>query len=163
MDNFKDLANDTKVNSKKTFTVILNSNNGTGVSNVKQYSFDWSILPNIPYNLYFSFVSGEDPYTTPNYTPILININFGVPECNYITNSSVNANTSFNLGFAKKIMSSTTYFYLSADKNTNPPIYLEGRPTNSIFNVNFITTTGAGWTPTAPFATYYLTLYFEPA
>ncbi len=165
----QDIQNDTKINSKKCYTISINSSNFvSGASNNKSYFFDWSILPDVPYKLYFSFVSAEDSYTaTVNLTPPLIGVDFGISKTSYVANgTSIQAVTHNDIGFLQKkvgcnITGSST-FYLVAEKHSNPPIYLEGRPRNNTFSIFIHTPLNVGYTPTIVLASYYLILYFEP-
>ena len=50
----KDIQNDLAIDKRKTYVVVLNSNNKSSGNNIQaSYSFDWSVFPDIPYNIYF--------------------------------------------------------------------------------------------------------------
>jgi hypothetical protein len=158
----QDLQNDLKVNSKKSVVVVLNSakSSSGSVANAN-YNFDWSVLPNIPYYVYFSFV-GRDSTSFPVEVPIIY-IDFGASSSTYsVIANNYGASTSNYLGTLQKMPSSTTTNYLFSDKFNNPPIYLSNRPTNKSFQVQIKTDQDANF-DTNSLAVYVLTLYFEPA
>ena len=66
------------------------------------------------------------------------------------------------LGSLRKTVSSGNNFYLYANKNDNPPVYIPGRSNNTRFLVAVLTDQGAGYDGSS-LGSYILTLYFEPA
>ena len=71
------------------------------------------------------------------------------------------ANTTSYLGSLRKTVAAGNHFYLYANKNDNPPIYITGHPTNNNFLVSILTDQNAGY-DNSSLGSYILTLYFEP-
>ena len=162
----KDLQNDLKFNNKKPYTIVLNSTtkNSGGSNTFATYSFDWNILPDQPYNVYFQFVATDhSTYAAANIPAAQIVIELGQSTNTFATVSNVqSARTSTYLGSLRKTVSSGNNFYLYANKNDNPPIYISGHPTNNRFLVAVLTDQGLGYDASS-LGSYILTLYFEPA
>ena len=161
----QDIQNDLKVNSKKSFVVVLNSNNKSSGNNIQaSYSFDWSVFPDIPYNIYFSFVASDNnTYVVGTSVTANVYIDFGTNSTTYYCYANRNgASTISYIGSLRKTVSSGNNYYLYCDKHTNPPIYISGRPTNKQFVTSILSDTGAGF-DNSMLGSYVLTLYFEPA
>ncbi len=83
-------------NNKMTYTVVLNTINAVNNSSNKVVDFyvDWSILPDIPYNVYWSFVAGFGGGWLGSYaTYPFLNIDcfdLNTYETQYITNTNNN-------------------------------------------------------------------------
>jgi len=162
----KDLQNDLKFNNKKPYTIVLNSTtkNSGGSNTFATYSFDWNILPDQPYYVYFQFVASDhDTYAVANDPAAQIVIELGQSTNTFatVTNRQC-ANTSTYLGSLRKAVSSGNNFYLYANKSDNPPIYITGRPNNPRFLVAVLTDQLLGYDASS-LGSYILTLYFEPA
>jgi hypothetical protein len=148
----------------KSHVIAINSNNkNSGNNNNAIYNFDWSVLPNIPYKVYFSFVASDNnAYVAGTSVTANIFIDFGTSGTNYYIVPNANgAFPSSYIGSLRKTISSGANYYLYSEKTTNPPIYLNGRPTNNNFQVNILSDTGAVYN-IAMLGSYVLTLYFEP-
>lgn len=162
----KDLQNDLKFNNKKPYTIVLNSTtkNSGGSNTFATYSFDWNVIPNQPYNIYFQFVATDhSTYAAANIPAAQIVIDLGQSTNTFSTVSNRQcANTSIYLGSLRKAVSSGNNFYLYANKNDNPPIYITGHPNNNNFLVSVLTDQNAGY-DSSSLVSYILTLYFEPA
>ena len=79
------------------------------------------------------------------------------------TNSNyISASTISSLGALRKTASSGSNYYLYSEKVTNPPIYISGRPTNKMFQVQILTDAGNNF-DNSMLGSYVLSLYFEPA
>jgi len=162
----KDLQNDLKFNNRKPYTIVLNSTtkNSGGSNTFATYNFDWDVLPNQPYNVYFQFVATDhSTYAAANIPAAQIVIELGQPTNTFATVSNrQGATTSTYLGSLRKAVSSGNNFYLYANKTDNPPIYISGHPTNNRFIVAILTDQGLGYDGSS-LSSYILTLYFEPA
>jgi|GEM_PF-4782111 len=162
----KDMQNDLKINSKKPYTIILNSRsrNSGGSTQFATYSLDWNILPDQPYLVYFSFVASDcATYIAGTAFAGQILTDFGGINNTFapISNRQQMQN-SLILGSLRKSVSSGNNFYLYANKNDNPPIYLNGRPNNLRFPVTILADNGLAF-DISMLDAYILTLYFEPA
>ena len=161
----KDLQNDLKFNNKKPYTIVLNSTTkNSGSNNSATYSFDWSVIPDQPYNVYFQFVATDhSTYAAANIPAAQIVIELGQSTNTFSTIANRQcANTSIYLGSLRKAVSSGNNFYLYANKTDNPPIYITGHPNNNNFLVSVLTDQNAGY-DLSSLVSYILTLYFEPA
>jgi hypothetical protein len=169
----KDIQNDLKVNNKKPYIIILNSieKNSGGSNTFATYSFDWYVLPDQPYYVYFQFVATDhSTYAAANIPVAQIVIDLGQSSNTFSAVSNVqSARTSSYLqggsqylGSLRKTVSSGANFYLYANKTDNPPIYINGRPNNPRFLVSVLTNQGFGY-DSSSLGNYILTLYFEPA
>ena len=169
----KDIQNDLKVNNKKPFIIVLNSRekNSGGSNTFATYTFDWNVLPDQHYNVYFQFVATDhSTYAAANVPIAQIVIDLGQSSNTFTTISNVQSartssylqNGSQYLGSLRKTVSSGNHFYLYANKNDNPPIYITGRPNNPRFLVSVLTDQGLGYDASS-LVNYILTLYFEPA
>ena len=146
---------------KKTYNVILNSNNAlnalTGLSNSLNYYIDWSaVLPeaNKNYLLTWTYM-GSNNYINGFDFPI-VSINFNT---NNFINTTRGATSTQIIGRLKQnmITNSTFQGYFDANINDNPPTIITGRPMNNNFTVsltsnqdgapyldNYFTAVGAG-------------------
>ena len=161
----QDIQNDLNIDKRKAYVIQINSNNkASGNNNNASYNFDWSILSDHPYNVYFAFVSSDNnTYVAGTSVTANVYISFGVNSTTYTINpNTVVAQTINYLGSLRKTISSGSNYYLYAEKTTNPPIYISGRPTNKIFSINILSDTGANY-DISMLGSYVLTLYFEPA
>ena len=150
---------------KPFYTIVLNSLNaatttGTG-ANTCSYRFDWSQLPDCPYEVHFTYI-GElnniDYSTLP-----MIYIDFQAQSNVYEARASNAVLMSQYLGFLQTYLVGASSF-LHAEDGTNAPIYLAGRPSNNQFNVRVLDNggnpfTAAGATALGP---YILTMTFYP-
>ncbi len=87
----KDLQNDLKFNNKKTYTTVLNSTtkNSGGSNTFATYTFDWNVLPDQPYNIYFQFVATDhSTYAAANVPAAQIEGKSAV--CQYSSNELCN-------------------------------------------------------------------------
>ena len=159
----KDILNDLKVNTKKTEIVQLNTAFKTsGNNNNASYIFDWSVLPDVPYNVYFAFVASDsNAYVAGTSVTASIYIDLGATSTTYSASSNFGAQTTSYIGSLRKIASSGANYYLYSDKYTNPPIYISGRPRNNTFTVRILSDTGGNF-DISMLGSYILTLYFEP-
>jgi hypothetical protein len=162
----KDLQNDLKFNNKKPYIIVLNSTtkNSGGSNTFATYAFDWNVIPDQLYNVYFQFVATDhSTYAAANIPAAQIVIEFGQSTNTFATVANRQcANTTTYLGSLRKAVSSGNNFYLYANKTDNPPIYITGGSNNNNFLVAILNDQGLGY-DNSSLASYILTLYFEPA
>jgi len=120
--------------SKKSYTVVLNSTNkissGASLSDCR-FGMNWGILPDGEYDVHFTFISKVMNLSTTDIA--CINVNLGSSNV-FQAGANTSANTLNFLGIAKPYLISTTAYLLSED-NTNPPIFLNGRPRDNFIDV----------------------------
>lgn len=137
--------------SKKSYSVILNSTNkissGATLSECR-FGMNWGILPEGEYEVHFTFISKVMNLSTTDIA--CINVNLGSSNV-YQAGANTSASTLNFIGIAKPYLIGTSSYLLSED-NTNPPIYLNGRPRDNFIDVhieandnitNFAPTTGS--------------------
>lgn len=137
--------------SKKSYSVILNSTNkissGATLSECR-FGMNWGILPEGEYEVHFTFISKVMNLSTTDIA--CINVNLGSSNV-YQAGSNTSASTLNFIGIAKPYLIGTSSYLLSED-NTNPPIFLNGRPRDNFIDVhieandnitNFAPTTGS--------------------
>jgi hypothetical protein len=160
----QDMRNDLKANTKKPFTLVISSlNRSNGNQNYAVYNFDWSVLPDVPYYLSFSFTASDNAtYVLATAPTASIYIDFGENTQTYtcIVNNN-GAPSSQYIGSLRKRHISGTNHCLYADQNTNPPVYLNGRPSNKNFLIRIFTDNLALY-DLSMLGSYILTLYFDP-
>jgi len=148
--------------NKKSYNIVLNSqqNISSNTNSQVEFGFDWSVIPKGSYDVHFTFVTNPMNLSTTDVA--VININFGSSTV-YTAGNLINAYTTNYVGIAKPYLISTTSYLLSED-NTNPPIYLNNRPNNNIFNVTINNSTNnALFVPTTgSMANWILNLKFIP-
>lgn len=161
--------------SNKFFNVILNSFNCTtatqgNANNDKSYYIDWSArMPQGVYHLSFTFqAEGNIIQNIP--TVALVYSDIVNSSSNMILPQSTLYNNTNILGTLHPTMidSNTHVCYLSADRKSNPPIYLNNRPFNNEFRVqvqsnDLVPIPWVDETPSTPSAlsAYILILQFE--
>lgn len=155
--------------SEKTVQVILNSTKAiTGsANNNANFFIDWSAILEMdtPYKMHWTYVGGQNTYNGTKPALVSLNFNFEVYEAGSIGG----AQSSNIVGFLKPVVISggTNTCFLTAETNTNEPIYMERRPLNSFLNVKIVDANGNLWldnaaTPVVP-ALWVLTLHFIKA
>lgn len=159
--------------SRKSYNIVLPSHNGTsiglGASNLI-YNFDWSVLDNQPYKVYFSFASTSFLTTSDTFINGMIQTDLFYNSSQYIINATQQhaGNTDIIGVFKSRIINnasgSTTKIYFFADKNTNPPIYITERPKSNQFFIliSTIQPTTANTEFWLEGAKYTMILHFEP-
>lgn len=123
----------------KTVNVVLNSNNKiSGTNNNATYYIDWgSILKNnTPYKLHFTYMGGVNFFTAAMTNKIPLIYCDIQTSSNYMT-STTGAMSTQVLGYLKiqQIAPNVNGSYLTAEDNTNVPMYLESRPLNNTFTI----------------------------
>jgi hypothetical protein len=120
-----------------SFTLILNSDNGTKVGNSTNsvgFVFNWNVLEdNSKYELTSSFTSQSYAATASSQFYIRLNGIGGLVRTYYVTNGSVALTSNF-IGTVSPITVGANYF-LNSRSQDNPRIIMEHKPTGSNFNV----------------------------
>ncbi len=154
--------NDNSIDKKKTYTFVFSSIAGTTVGGNHNafFTVDWSIMPNQPYKITFSY-SGEVNNVDGTQIP-MVYADFLAATNVYNAGSSTGrsqAITSNFLGALKyQAISATSFLY--ADNNTNPPIYIASRPMNNGINIQILTNDGSIF---PSLAQWVITMHFTPA
>lgn len=141
------------------YTVILNSLRGTGAfNNSKTYLFDWSVFQPGKYSVSFSYIGGPD--VLDGIKLPLLHAQLGGSKV-YTTGSTIASQPFAFLG-ALRIGAFSSVTYLQAESQTNPPIYLDSRPSSQQFIVEIQDETGALFLDATPtdINGYVLTLVF---
>lgn len=146
---------------KYSFTVCCDSSNNyysqSDAGATTSYIFDWTLVPDVKYNLTFSYMSDD---VTTTLSPVMcIATDFtGVPNVFQANGSSASRRVGFlGMLLASKHGANGCYY---ADVSTNPPIQLQ-RPDNQQFTIYL--TNALSRTPYATPAPgpYVLFLHFE--
>jgi hypothetical protein len=154
---------------KNIYNIQLNSNNkarGT-FNNSLTYNFDWSVLPdNTAFKVSFAFIAAKN--VLQGNTIANVECDIGQTNCYTTSSTSFGAQQNKILGQLypyNVVANNSTYSYLYADRNNNPPIYIPIRPNNTSITVNIRDQTGTLYLDDgnirAPVADYILTLIFE--
>ena len=153
--------NDKQIDTYESYNVIISTSSTFGIptsNNNVDYAIDWSFLPDQPYNVHFTYLGGLNNLDGSKIANIFVN--FGCFNNTYSASNVVATPSSSYLGVLKPYVLGTTSFLLSED-NTNPPIYIGGRPRNNIFNISIRDLTDALFTPVSgSLAGYRLNLKF---
>lgn len=143
----------------KSYTVVFNSVVSSNSVIGEVFNYDWGQLPNKPYKVTFSLVSTID--TLVNSTIAVIYMDLG-QQSSIV--ASINGTTGAKNGILGCLLPSGTgtNTFLYANTHTNPPIYLNGRPTNNTVFIEIHTNASGGMTNYSPTAwEYILTLNLE--
>lgn len=150
----------------KTYKVVFNADLTGGASNSNQrFFYDWSKLEQGQYKCSFTWLSGLNGTPAFGNTPGIF-IDLGQSNT-YIATPITSRTTSWNPTFIgclnQNVLTGTiSSSYLFADLDTNPPVYLQQRPTNNtmtvlIQNLIAVPTTYANFNV----GRYTFTLYLE--
>lgn len=153
----------------KSTQIVLNTSNyiSGSTNNDAKYSIDWNTIlkPNTPYKMAWSYIGGQNVYNGTKPALLTIDMNMDVFEAG----TNFGAKNSNVIGFLAPVIiqPGTNTVYLTAQLNTNEPVYLERRPLNSTFNVKIVDVNGNLWTdndatPQLP-ANWVMTLVFTEA
>lgn len=145
------------------YTVVINSEeaeNTFATLNSANYFIDWSFLPQQKkYKVSFSFTTMKGEFDNDNISQIYID--FTASPNTYEISSSANTwrKTTNFLGLVHPVVNSGSLdSRLCASIIDNPPIYINGRPSNNKFSVKFYDMTKVLYDPVV---NYILTLSFE--
>jgi hypothetical protein len=123
--------NDLAIDTRDSYTFVFNSKFSTKTfttCNECAYAIDWSIIPDQPYEVYFTYIGAVNNI---DYTKLAqVFVDFGAPPLVYYANNTtgrLNTSTSQYLGYLKSFLLGTSSFFL-AEFGTNTPIVLQGRP-----------------------------------
>jgi hypothetical protein len=146
----------------RKWNFVLNSAVGTasGLAGVDESFFiDWSRLPNKPYNLTFTFfTSGTNVLITP-----LINIFVDLGQHSQLAVSSLDSQVCGRVGYLGRLIWSGggVNNNFRAALTDNPPLYLDGRPTNNNVRVEMLKNDGTYGLYGAVIGSYTLQLCLE--
>ena len=144
---------------KKIYNVILQSaiGDGTATSN-ETFFYDWSQLPDVPYYLTFSFMSGTTNFITTQVASLYVDLS---QSNNQLATSQSSGSVAYKGQFLGNLLyglvGANNYVY--AESNTNPQTYLNGRPKSNNFTVGIYSTLAVEYTP--PVGAYCLILSFQ--
>lgn len=124
----------------KDFTITIPSSNfhvknTAGSNSDLTFNIDWGFLPNHEnYELSFSFITKTSATLTGS--AIISLLDLGSVVNTYGVKPSTTRATLSNgiVGYAESLITGATY-YLKAELQTNPPVYLYGTPCNNLFRV----------------------------
>ena len=158
----------------KIFNYVLNSmiaNNTSGyVTDTEHFYVDWSYLPNTPYKVSFTFMSTNMLPANTTVANVYIDLGQGSTvviasaNANIMTTSGKNYRAGFlgNLEVRTFTSANSTQAYLYAATTTNPPIYINSRPSNNDVYVEIRSSTANTETDYQPNpGTYTLILSLE--
>ena len=141
---------------KKCYKVLVDSANGTAFGNegnaFVDYNFDWSVLPDVAYNMTFTFNSVETVITGNRNAYISVGLG---QNTNYQVSSQTGdtqARTTAIIGSLRNELMGTdnannahNNFSIRANYVDNAPTYLSGRPYNNQFQVKIEDGNGNEW------------------
>ena len=146
--------------AKRIYNVVLQSEIGDGLSlSNDTYFYDWSLIPDVPYYLTFSFTSSVATMTQVAQMAMLY-VDLSQSN-NQIAKPQSSAQYSYRSQFLGNLMYAVVgpNNYLYAENNTNPATYLNGRPQSNNFTVEIHSTPTADYAPFT--AVYCLILSFQ--
>ena len=129
------------------YNIVLNSINayastGTG-SNTCSYRFDWSVLPDVPYEVHITYMGEVNNIDDTKLAMVYCDL--GVPSNVFEAKITTTAVSSNYLGFMETYLVGANSF-LHAEDGTNPPVYFAGRPRNNEFTVRILNNDGQPYT-----------------
>lgn len=156
---------------KPFYTVVVNStaniaSTGTG-ANTRTYNFDWTVFPDVPYELHFTYIGQLNNIDYSTLPMIYVDFNVATqvyePQTLALSGGKTVARTSQYIGFLESYLVGASSF-LHAEDGTNCPVYLAGRPQNNQFTVRVVNNNGAPYTASGATALgdYVLTMNFYP-
>ena len=148
--------------AKRIYNVVLQSEIGDGLSlSSDTYFYDWSLIPDVPYYLTFSFASSVGPITQfAQMAMLYVDLAQSNNQLAKPQSSAQFANRSQFLGnLMYAVVGANNYLY--AENNTNPATYLNGRPQSNNFTVEIRSAPTVDYGP--PSGAYCLILSFQEA
>ena len=133
---------------KRIYNVVLQSEIGDGATlSSDTFFYDWSLIPDVPYYLTFSFASSVGPITQfAQMAMLYIDLAQSNNQLAKPQSSAQFANRSQFLGnLMYAVVAANNYLY--AENNTNPPTYLNGRPRSNNFIAEIRSTPTTYFTP----------------
>ncbi len=148
---------------KKIYNVVLQSaiGDGTTTTSSETFFYDWSLIPDVPYIITFSFMSGAIALTSVGQIASLyVDLS---QSYNQLARPQSSAQSAYRGQFLGNLMyavvSANNYLY--SENNTNPPTYLNGRPQSNNFTVEIRSAPTVDYGP--PSGVYCLILSFQEA
>ena len=147
---------------KKIHNVIFCSDVGNGPNTTSDtFFYDWTQIPDVPYKVIFTFISGIATFANTSVPTIFIDLG---QSNNQIAMAQNGSNINYNNSFLGSLFyyGSGVNLQLSADVSTNPPTFINSRPKSNNITVEIHRnlapfTADYNYTPTA----YTLILSFE--
>ena len=134
--------------AKRIYNVVLQSEIGDGLSlSSDTYFYDWSLIPDVPYYLTFSFASSVAPITQfAQMAMLYVDL---AQSNNQLAKPQSSAQYSYRSQFLGNLMYAVVGAnnYLYAENNTNPATYLNGRPQSNNFTVEIRSAPTTYFTP----------------
>ena len=142
---------------KKCYKVLIDSANGTvfGVEGnaFMDYNFDWSILPDVPMKMTFTFNSIQTLISGNRNAYISVGLGQNTTYQVSSQTGDTQARTTAIIGSLRnELMGTNTgtneshnHFAIRANYNDNAPTYLNGRPYNNQFQVKIEDGNGNEW------------------
>lgn len=162
-----------QIDKKKTYTVVFNSRvQSSGTSEARDtYTFDWSIMPDQPYLVYFNYLGEVQPNPVSGIFigSIYANFLFGTTaQGSNPTQRFSSPNITFLGIIQPELIGSNSFYY--ADYTSNAPIYIPTRPDGFLPRIDILNNAlglpGSSFQPSTGFndlQDYILTLLFVPA
>ena len=113
---------------KEIFNIVFNSDLATGTTVNDYYFFDWSKLPNVPYQVSFTFFSAFAATTATSVANVFVDL--GCSNTFFAGSPNGDSSSSSMYLGSLKVSNISTNF-LACSENDNTPIYLRNRPTNN--------------------------------
>lgn len=163
---FQDLSYNYPYNEERfaeSYVLVFNSNNGVGTDTRSlQYAFDWKLLAQGKYEIYFSYKGNYNNISSTASTLAQIIISPPISSKVFTATSSTGGQVSGFLGCVNPAQCQTTTF-LSANVKDNAPIFIDSIPQNNQFTISIQNGSGVGWTDFASAVpnNYILTMYFH--
>ena len=145
---------------RKTYNVVLQSAIGDGATTSGEtFFYDWTQLPDVPYNVSFSFMSATIAMTsTLQIASLYVDLS---QSYNQLATTQSSAQSAYRGQFLGNLIYQgvAANNYLYAENNSNPPTFLNGRPRNNNFIVEIHNTPTADFAPAC--GVYCLILSFQ--
>ena len=162
------INNDLSIDKRDSYTFVFNSKFGVKTAqgaNEVGYGVDWSVIPDQPYEIQFSYIGQANNIDYASLAQIYADLGTPTNSYNAINAASRTAtNTSQFLGVLVTYLYGTNSFFI-ADSGTNPTVYINGRPRNNtpIIRINSNANPMTLYTPaTGALGDYILTMKFIP-
>jgi hypothetical protein len=147
-----------------SFSVFLNSVNGSGATSSSTYQINWNNINTNDYQgkykLWFNFQTVGTGLTTSASTVPYITTNIGATQDFYTAGGNNGTANNRVLGYVYSSWAHGNNHTLSALHTDNAPVILESKPSNNQFTVNIYNINGTAFTDIDD-VEYYLVLYFE--
>jgi len=114
---------------KQIFNFIFNSEIGTGATTSENFFFDWSRIPDVPYTVSFSFTSAIATLTNTAVPNVFVDLGQSNTFIVMPQNATLSQQSNY-LGSLRPSGTGASQYLMSAEPD-NPPLYLNGRPTNN--------------------------------